>query len=81
MGAVAAEPEKSYGAGLEGKNSSSFDSFFGREDHLDLAEDIDQTIDQALKIAAELDSARTEMDDDLDIPAFLRHGIRDIPIS
>jgi cell division protein FtsZ len=80
MGAIAADAEESWAPNFE-VTRAPIENFFGKGDQLDLGGDIDQTIDEALKIASQIEATRSEMDDDLDIPAFLRHGIRDIPIS
>jgi cell division protein FtsZ len=65
------------------------DALFG-EENSSLTSDIDQRIDEALELAERMKSAETQpslnagnkdLDEDLDVPAFLRNGMRDLPLT
>lgn len=47
----------------------------------DFTKDIDEKIDQALEVASRVEEANKDADEDLDVPAFLRQGMKDIPLD
>ena len=47
-----------------------------------MATDIDRKIDEALELAERMRTPRiSPTDDDLDVPAFLRNGMKDLPLE
>ncbi len=46
-----------------------------------IAVDIDQKIDEALELANRISDKTDDQKDDLDVPAFLRNGMKDLPLS
>jgi len=68
-------------AGLE-QTGAPLENFF--EGDLKLVSDIDRKIDEALALADRLRAkpeAHGAADDDLDVPAFLRNGMKDLPLG
>jgi hypothetical protein len=64
--------------------SAPLESFFDNE-ALTFANEIDRKIDEALELAEKLKNptglGEVSADDELDVPAFLRNGLKDMPIS
>lgn len=63
------------------RGNAPLESFF--DDQLDdIASDIDKRIDAALELAERMKRpAHEQTDDDLDVPAFLRTGLKDLPLD
>ena len=46
-----------------------------------IAGDIDRKIDEALELAERMKAPKANAVDDLDVPAFLRNGLKDLPLG
>jgi cell division protein FtsZ len=70
----------------ENFDSAPLDSFFSNETAA-IAGDIDRKINEALELAermknpTDVKGQRVTTDDDLDVPAFLRNGMKDLPLG
>src|SRR5690606_38216502 len=63
-----------------GSDPAPLESFF-QDDSVLIADDIDRKIDEALELAQKLKNpVAPTADDDLDVPAFLRQNMKDLPL-